>query len=260
VNVKKTECIGLASTDIKAKQKLEIDFWKNSETQSPESDSIYNIVNKMSDAQVFLDCLNRHRKKLPKSGRVLELGAGQGWATCVYKRLFPEAHLIATDISEFAVKSLPKWERIFEVAIDNSYACKSYEIHEADASLDLVFCFASAHHFLAHKRTLREIARVLKPGARAIYFHEPVTPKFFYHSTAHHMNRKRDSVPEDVLITTEIQKLARHAGLYLNVDYYPSLIKRGPLETVYFYILGCFPFLQRILPSSANFIFLRPAK
>jgi len=246
--------------DIKAKQKLEIEFWKDSKSQSPESDSIQNIVNKMSDAQVFLDCLNRHREKLPKYGRVLELGAGQGWATCIYKRLFPEAYLISTDISEFAVKSLPKWERIFEVAIDHSYACKSYEIHEDDASLDMVFCFASAHHFLAHKRTLSEIARVLRPGARAIYFHEPATPRLFYPPVFRHMNRKRDTVPEDVLIIPEIQKLARLAGLYLNVDYYPSLIKRGPLETVYFYILGRFPLLQRILPSSANFIFLRPAK
>jgi SAM-dependent methyltransferase len=211
----------------------------------------------MSDAAVFLDCLDRHKDKLPQKGRVLELGGGQGWAACIYKKLYPEAYVIATDISEFAVRSLHKWERIFEVGMDNSYACKSYEIPEKDASLDLIFCFASAHHFLAHKRTLEEIARKLRPGGRAIYFHEPATPKLFYPFVYRRMNKKRPAVPEDVLVIQEMVRLARKAGLSLHVDYYPSLIKRGPLETVYFYILNRLPFLQPVLPSSVNLIFIR---
>jgi len=243
--------------DIEAKQKIEIDFWRDSKTESPESDSIVNIINKMSDARVFLDCLDRHRGKLPKAGRVLELGGGQGWAACIYKRVFPQTHVTATDISEYAVMSLPKWERVFEVSIDNSYACKSYEIHEDDASLEMIFCFASAHHFLAHKRTLQEIARVLKPGAKAIYFYEPAATRCFYPIVTRHMNRKRAAAPEDVLIIPEIKRLALNAGLELHIDYYPCLIKRAPLETVYFYFLSCLPFLQRILPSSANFVFTR---
>lgn len=243
--------------DIEAKQKIEIEFWRDSKDESPEADSLYNIVNKVSDAGVFLDCLNRHRAKLTSNGKVLEIGGGQGWASCVYKKSFPNAHVIATDISKFAIVSLPKWEQLYGVKIDNSYACTSYEIHESDASLDQIFCFAAAHHFLAHNRTLREISRVLKPGGMAFYFHEPATPKYLYSPAYWRVNRKRPQVPEDVLITSELRKLARKIGLDLHVDYYPSLIKRGPFETVYFLVMGRIPFLQRILPCSANFIFTK---
>ncbi len=243
--------------DITSKQKIEIEFWRDSRQQSPESDSVANIVNTMSDAAVFLDCLRRHKKQLSRSGRVLELGAGQGWASCLYKKLYPDTQVTATDLSEFAVMSLPKWERIFEVRIDKAYACKSYEIKEKDASLDLVFCFAAAHHFLAHKRTFNEIFRVLKPGAKAIYFHEPGSTRLFYRPARWKMNRNRN-VPEDVLVLAQITRLASKAGLDAHVDYYPSLIKRGPLETVYFYLLSKFYFLNRVLPSSVNLIFTKP--
>jgi SAM-dependent methyltransferase len=243
--------------NIEAKQKIEIEFWRDSEDESPEADSIYNIVSKVSDAAVLLDCLTRHQEKLTRNGRVLELGGGQGWASCVYKKLFPNAHVTATDISKFAVMSLPKWERLFEVKIDKSYACTSYEINEIDASLDQIFCFAAAHHFLAHKRTLREISRVLKPGGKAFYFYEPATPKYLYFPAYWRVNRKRPKVPEDVLMTSKLRELAHESGLDMHVDYYPSLIRRGAFETVYFFVLGRIPFLQKILPCSANFIFTR---
>jgi len=243
--------------NIQDKQKIEIDFWRDSKDESPQSNSIDNIVNKASDAGVFLDCLHRHRGKLSASGRVLELGAGQGWASCVYKRLFPEAHVTATDISEFAVMSVPKWERLFEVKINNSYACKSYETKEDDDSIDQIFCYAAAHHFLAHRRTLRELQRILKRGGRAFYFYEPVTPRYLYSIAHWRVNRKRPQVPEDVLVTSELRRIAQSNRFDVQVDYYPSLIKRAPLETVYFFMLRRIGALQRLLPCTANFIFTK---
>jgi len=63
-------------SEIETKQKIEIEFWRDSEHESPEADSIHNIVNKITDAAVFLDCINRHHKELTTNGRVLELGGG----------------------------------------------------------------------------------------------------------------------------------------------------------------------------------------
>jgi len=243
--------------DIELKQKIEIEYWRHAEHESPKADSVYNIINKLTDAGVFLDCLKRYQRELVTTGRVLELGGGQGWASCIYKKLFPNTHVTATDISEFAVMSVPKWERIFNVKIDNSYAIKSYEINEPDASLDQIFCFAAAHHFLAHKRTLCEISRVLKPGGKAFYFYEPTTPGYLYSMAYRRVNKKRPQVPEDVLKIPELRALAKEVGLEFRLDYYPSLIKRRPFETIYFFILGRIPLLQRLLPCSSNFVFTK---
>lgn len=242
---------------IEEKQNIEIQFWRDSEHESPESDSVYNIINKFSDAAVFIDCINKYKNELPHEHKALELGGGQGWAACLYKRLFKNAHVTLTDISPFAVKSLHKWERLWQVKLDNAYDCTSYETKEQDSSIDVVFCFAAAHHFLHHNRTLREISRILKPGGKAFYFYEPATPKFLYSLSYWRVNRKRPEIPEDVLITNKILDLANKNGLDARVDFYPSLIKRGPFETLYYSFLNRLPVLQKLLPCSANFIFTK---
>jgi SAM-dependent methyltransferase len=211
----------------------------------------------MSEARVLLDCLSRHRSRLISKGRVLELGAGQGWASCLYKRMFPSVYTVATDISPFAIMSIPKWERILDVKIDQSYFCKSYETHEEQSSIDQIFCFAAAHHFLAHRRTLIEIKRILKPGRSAFYFYEPATPKYLYRAAYWRVNRKRPEVPEDVLIVQKLREISRDVGLSFQVEYYPSLLKRGAVETVYYMALAKLPVLQRVLTCSANFIFTK---
>jgi SAM-dependent methyltransferase len=240
---------------VEEKQKTEIDYWRSSETESPESDSVENIINKVSESAVFLDCLQRFKKELPGEGVVLELGAGQGWASCLYKRLYPLCRLITTDISPYAVASLSKWEELWKVKVDGFYACKSYETREADASVDAVFCFASAHHFLEHRKTLVEILRILKPGSRCFYFYEPACPRFWYGPAYWRVNRKRPDVPEDVLVVSRIRDLAQKVGLQVTVDYYPCLIRRGPLEMVYYYLLARVPLLKRLFPCTVNFIF-----
>lgn len=243
--------------EIEIKQKIEIDYWANSLCEGPTQDSIFNIINKISDAEVFLSCIFRHYNLLPTKGKILELGGGQGWASCVYKKVFPETQVISTDISKSAIASLHRWERIFGVKIDVSYHCKSNDIKEVDASIDFIFCFAAAHHFLTHRRTLCEIKRVLRPGGKAIYFYEPTTPKLFYPLAHWRVNRKRPEVPEDVLIIKNLKKISAELNLSLEIDYYPSTLKRGFIEKYYYYILKKIPFLQKLLPSTANLIFTK---
>lgn len=243
--------------NIESKQRVEIEFWRDSKIESPASDSVQNIVNKMADASIFLDCLTRYRDELVQNGRVLELGGGQCWASCVYERVYPKARVTGTDISPFAVQSLPKWERVLDVKLDNSYACKSYDIPEGDASLDQVFCFAAAHHFLAHRRTLAEIKRVLKPGGKAFYFFEPTTPKLFHSLAYKRVNLKRPEVPEDVLIPKKLRTIAEALDLECRIEYFPTHKGRGPAATAYYLMLGRVPLLKSLLPCTANFIFTK---
>ncbi len=152
-----------------------------------------------------------------------------------------------------------KWERIFSVRLDRSYACISYQMDEPDNSIDRIFCFAAAHHFLAHRKTLREIGRVLRPRGTACYFYEPTTPNFLYPLAYRRVNRKRPEVPEDVLIALKIRDIALDLGFSMVIDRYPSTLCRGPVETMYYYMLCRMAVLQILLPCTANLIFTKPA-
>jgi ubiquinone/menaquinone biosynthesis C-methylase UbiE len=239
-------------------QKCEIDFWKNSSIYNPESDSIHNIVNKMTEAPIFLDCLERYKKIFQQASTILELGAGQGWASCIVKKMYPEANLSVTDISEWAIASVYKWEHIFNTQVDQKISCKSYEIPTNDASIELVFTFAAGHHFVAHRRTLREIFRILKPGGHCLYLYEPSCVAALHKPARWRVNRKRPEVPEDVLMYRRIKKIAEQEGLTCSLHFYPSLLKRGPAETLYYMMLNKIPFLRRVLPCTINYLFSKP--
>lgn len=81
---------GMAMDRIEALQQREIEYWRESEHESPDSDSIHNLVNKMSNLPVFMEVPKRYQTLFSKPGplRVLELGGGQRWSTCLIKRLY----------------------------------------------------------------------------------------------------------------------------------------------------------------------------
>lgn len=245
--------------NLEERQRIEVEFWKNSPTERPESESIENIINKASDAEVFIDCLKRYEDYFRRASTILELGAGQGWASCIVKRLFPEAFVIATDISPWAVASAHKWEHIYQVSLDEATECKSYDIPKNGSSIDCIFCFAAAHHFVAHRRTLGEVHRVLKPGGSCFYFYEPSCRPYVYKLAKRRKNKNRPEVPEDVLVFKKIQNIAEECGLRFSMSFYPSLIKRGPAETLYYAALSRIPMLQQFLPCTANYHFRKPA-
>ncbi|WP_075322874.1 class I SAM-dependent methyltransferase [Acidithiobacillus albertensis] len=244
--------------DIKDKNEIEIEFWKKSKNESCELEklSLNNIINKVSEAEILIDCIKKYSS--PCDGaNVLELGGGQGWGSCVYKRIYDGVTITTTDISKYAVSELPKWEKLFDVKVDKSYSCKSYSTNEKDESIDFLFTFAAAHHFLEHRKTIEELSRILKKGGRAIYYYEPTTPRYLYKLAYWRVNRKRPEVPEDVLIVSELDSLSKKYGLEFKCEYYPSTIRRGRFEKVYYTVLNFFPFLQKVLPCTANIIFYK---
>lgn len=240
------------------REQIEIDYWRNSSTESPEANSVHNIVNKMTEARGFLEVLDRFSDDFARAGRVLELGGGQGWASCFLKERFPSTFVVASDISPWAIQSLPKWKRLLGVTLDGSFASRSNDIDAADGSFDCIFAFAAAHHFSDHTGTLAEINRVLSPGGTALYLFEPAAPKLLYRPAVWRVNRKRPECPEDVLVISELRHAAELEGMAVEVDYYPSLTNRGTVEGLYYFVLGRVPFLTKVLPCTVNMTFTKP--
>lgn len=245
--------------DLKEKEKIEIDFWKNSQYENPDSFSLANYLNKTDQLKTLNTKINNHLKYFADAKQVLELGAGQGWASAFMKRwIIPEATITVTDISPYAVESVKYWEEVFNVEIENAEACKSYELSFQDEQFDLVFCYAAAHHFVKLEETLKEIYRVLKPSGKCVFLYEPTCSKMFYRMHYNYVNRQRPEIPEDVLIPKEVIKMGEKLDFTVEHHYDLSSQKNQSIGmSIYFKFISSFSFLKRLLPSSSDFIFIK---
>ena len=241
------------------RQRIEIEYWRDSPTERPGAESLDNLLNKMAEARIFVAYLEKLKHLLPERGTVVELGAGQGWSSCVYKKLFPAARVIATDLSSYAIESIDYWHRIYGVRTDGHYACKSYATDEPPQSVDLVYCFAAAHHFVEHGKTLAEIARILKPGGRALFLHEPVCSRLLYPLAYRRVNAVRPEVPEDLLIVADVRRLAAAVGLTTSLVRNAPLLGAQVFGTMNYRLQRSLPLLAHLLPSSMSFVFDKPA-
>lgn len=126
--------------------------------------TIYKINKKV---KLFVDSVkNNVANKTPK---ILEIGCGTGTYTFVYSKKMPNSQVLATDISEEMI-SLCKNNKTKPKNV--SFLVKSaYNTALKKDSVDVVCGFYILHH-IDHKKTKKEILRVLKPGG-VVYFYEP---------------------------------------------------------------------------------------
>ncbi|NNE26106.1 MAG: class I SAM-dependent methyltransferase [Saprospiraceae bacterium] len=242
---------------LEEKENIEISYWRDSPTESPEKFTKGNLMNKMQECRQFDYKLRKFRSLIKGRAHILELGAGQGWASCFMKKFYrPSAHFTVTDISPFAIESLPNWEKIFDVKMTNALACKSYDVPLRDASFDMIFCYAAAHHFIKIKETLEECKRLLKEDGIVLFLYEPTASSLFYPLHYKYVNTAPHVTPEDVLVPGKIQKIANEIGLeYVNHFDPHQEINRSLFTMLYFKVLKVMPFLQRLLPSSSDLVF-----
>lgn len=109
----------------------------------------------------------------PKDGQwFLELGAGSGWLTVPWARA--GLNCIATDITtDLKLELSPLVMRREDVYFDRALADMT-RLPFGDERLDLVFVSASLHHAESLAGSLREAARVLRPGGTLVAINEPM--------------------------------------------------------------------------------------
>jgi ubiquinone/menaquinone biosynthesis C-methylase UbiE len=245
------------SGSLSDKEKIDKQAWSNhaDKNTSNQGDFLNHKIEKLSTARKFINKVDQYYEIFDSSHSIIELGGGSCWASYILKKLFPSAFIVGTDIAEAAINSNKLWETVINSKIDDARACTSYKIPFPDESFDLVFCFESAHHFGKHRKTLEEIKRILKPNGYALYLDEPGCRSYIYSLAHKRVNSKRDGVAEDVLVYKNIASIAESIGLQGEVVFSPSLIGRGPKETLYYYVLNLIPMLQNFLPCAVDFKF-----
>jgi len=234
-------------------QSIELALWHVHKNE----DWLANLSNKLSELRWLMPKFAIYDNKFRAATTILELGGGEGWSSCVAKRLYPELHVTTSDMSDAAISGIDKWERIFESKVDAKFSCRSYAVPLPNNSVDLIFTFQAAHHFRLHKETLTEIARLLKPGGVCMYLHEPSCRKYIYPLAKWRVNKKRPECPEDLVVLEDMRSIAADLGFSLQVVYSTATVNRGVVEGVYYKALSIVPAFCQWVPCTADFVFTK---
>ena len=237
--------------------RLETEFWDNDPFERPGSDSLENVLNKAVEAAIFSDIVTQFRPQFSAAARIVEVGGGQGWASCIVKRMYPAAHLTLTDAVPAAVSGRHIWQRVFHCTLDAALAAPAQSVPLPDGSADLIFCYAAAHHFVDHDAALAEAHRLLTPGGWCLWLYEPTSSKMLHAAAEARVNKKRPDVHEHVMVASRVLQLARMAGFDASVRYWPNTLRRGRFEMLYYLGLSFMPWLCSVLPCTAHFAFRR---
>src|SRR5688572_20188816 len=116
----------------------ELAFWRSDAAAETPTGELRNLMLKLGEGSWLVYRLERYEPVFAEAGTILELGAGEGWGSAMVKRVFPEAEVIASDLSPEAVARAGEWTSVFGAAPDRTLACPSHEIPLEDGSVGLV--------------------------------------------------------------------------------------------------------------------------
>jgi SAM-dependent methyltransferase len=115
------------------------------------------------------------RRGWPEPRAILDFGAGIGNSAPHFRRHFPDADILGTDVSELSLAIAR--QRFPDVA--------RFELYDGlgpiapDGSVDLAFSACVFHHIDGdeHVELLRRLRQSMRPGARLVIFeHNPINP------------------------------------------------------------------------------------
>jgi len=242
----------------------ELRFWKGDPRYNRASSFWENLKVKGGELRMFEELVPL--LDVRPGERILELGAGQAWASQMLKRTNPACEIHASELSPEALLGAEKWERLFEAPLDGYWACQADHTPFEDEQFDLVFAFAAFHHFVIGGRgrqALAEALRITKRGGRLVLLSEPTAPPWFREWSRRKMNRLRCQlefdVDEDCLVLSDLERWAHdlHATMRVRFDTswsWREIAFTGVLRTA---AVRAVPALGWLVPISAHLTFVR---
>jgi ubiquinone/menaquinone biosynthesis C-methylase UbiE len=131
----------------------------------PDVESAHLEVRAQMRLSGFPDLLRRHG--FPDSGRVLEVGCGQGIRTKIMAELSPHAEVIGIDRSQ-AMLELTRSALSATQANLSFERADIYELPFLGGSFDFVYARLVFMHLSKPLAALQSISRILKPGGRVL--------------------------------------------------------------------------------------------
>lgn len=141
---------------------------------------------------------------------VLDLGSGFSWTSAIFARR--GCHTVALDVY---AKVLAHTRAFVEIGcyFDRVLADMSH-LPFQDGRFDIVFANAAVHHTPELAETMRQAARVLKPGGRLAFVNEPVVGIYQpRRQAAFGAEEREQGINEGVYTTLQWQRALRNAGL-----------------------------------------------
>ena len=111
-----------------------------------------------------------------ETGRILDVAAGNGYASIYWAKRLPGVTVIAVEDSEVAaLEVIPHFAAAHKVEGQVNALRASFDDLPEMEPFDLVLCFGALHHSPSLDKTFRSLVSALKPSGLLVA-HEPVMP------------------------------------------------------------------------------------
>jgi len=156
--------------------------------------------------------LKYHGEKKPK--RILDIGTGPGFSAFVLAELFPEAEVIAVDLSAPYIRMARKWQTLRNITNIKFYQANAEDMSFLESeSFDIINYAYVLHEMPADncKLIVNEMYRLLRSGGVMNGFEVPyvenVVERFFYiefNTWGHHWDDEGEKGPEPYIEEYEL--------------------------------------------------------
>jgi ubiquinone/menaquinone biosynthesis C-methylase UbiE len=143
------------------------------EVESCQYDSLFNMTVDSAACKAMVDELERVlAQPLPAGGTVLDVGTGTGNVAIKLARTGRFERVLGADISEKMMEKAAANAQAANCQVE-FFKTDMVKLPFADASVDFVVGCAILHHLPDPVSFMKEVRRVLKPGAQCVFIGEP---------------------------------------------------------------------------------------